>query len=166
MWQTPVLAHFHLFRVNENEAHLVGCAAHEQRSNDAVQPARLTRTSGACNEQVRCCCEVNEHCTTRNVFAHSNIEWMCCCFRLCRRNEVAQGNKLTRCVGNFNTNCRTPRNRSENTHVGCCHCIGNIAVEACNARNFYTWPKFQLVTRDRRANGHANELHVYAVRSK
>ena len=54
MWQAVVLAHLHLLRVDEDEPHLVGCAAHQDGGEDAVEAAALTRAGGTGDQQVRC----------------------------------------------------------------------------------------------------------------
>ena len=53
MRETLILTHFNLLRVNQNETHLVWCRPHEQRRNDAVDTARLTRPCCSCDQHVR-----------------------------------------------------------------------------------------------------------------
>ena len=50
MRELLVLAHFDLLRVDQDQPHLVGGGTHQQRGDDAVDPARLTGTSGACDQ--------------------------------------------------------------------------------------------------------------------
>ena len=59
--QPVVLAHLDPLRVDQDEPHLVGGAAHQDRGDDAVDAARLARPGGPGDEQVGHGGEVHEH---------------------------------------------------------------------------------------------------------
>ena len=82
MREACVLAHLYLLRVDQDEANLIGCGAHEHRGNDAVDCAGLTRAGGARDEHVWRGGNVEEHRTPSDVFTNSNIQWMHCRARL------------------------------------------------------------------------------------
>ena len=81
MRETLILTHFDLLRVNQNETHLVWCRPHEQRRNDAVDTARLTRPCCSCDQHVRGRRKVQKDCFACNVFSDRNFKWVCGLFR-------------------------------------------------------------------------------------
>ncbi len=74
MRQPVVLPHLDLLGVDENQSHLVGRGPHENRSENAVEPARLAGAGGARDQQVRRGREIQEHRTTGDVFADRDVE--------------------------------------------------------------------------------------------
>ena len=72
--QTVVLAHLDLLGVDEDQPHLVGRRAHQQRRDDAVDAARLARAGGPGDQQVRRGGQVEEHRLAGDVLADGDVE--------------------------------------------------------------------------------------------
>ena len=90
VWQPRVLRHFNLLWVNQNHLHLIRSRTHQHRRDDAVNRTRLTSTRGTSNQHVWSCRDIEKHCPTSNVFAHSDIKWMPGCTRFLRHHQVAK----------------------------------------------------------------------------
>ena len=118
MRQTGVLAHLHLLRVDEDEAHLIRRGAHQQRREDRVDATRLARAGGTGNQHVRRAREGQEHRPSRDVHADRDVERMGRGLRLGRDHEVTERDELTRFVRHLDADCRLARDRRENAHVG------------------------------------------------
>ena len=162
--QLVVLAHFDLLRVDEDEAHLVGCAAHEDRRQDAVEAAGLAGARGAGDQQVRRGGQVEEDRPAGDVFADRHIERVGGRLGLRRRHDVAQADELAGVVRHLDTDRRTPGDGGEDAHVGGGHRVRNVAVEAGDPGDLHARTELELVARDGGADGLAEELGLDAVR--
>ena len=128
--QPVVLAHLDLLRVDEDQPHLVGRAAHEERGEDAVDAARLAGAGGAGDQQVRRGGQVEEHRAAGDVLADGDVERMRRRLGLGRRHDVAEADELAGVVGHLDADRRAAGDRSEDAHVGGRHRVGDVAVEA------------------------------------
>ena len=72
VWNAVVNAQFQHFRVNHNEADLVGRGFEEHGHNHAVYADGFTRAGHACNQKMRHFCQVADNWRTRNIFTQSN----------------------------------------------------------------------------------------------
>jgi len=102
-----VLAHLDLLGVDEDEAHLLGRGAHEQRGEDAVDATGLAGAGGAGDEHVWSGGQVEEHGPTGDVFADGDIERVSSRLRLCRGHDVAEADQLASVVGHLHPDGRT-----------------------------------------------------------
>ncbi len=67
-------------------------------------------------------------------------------------------------VRDLDANRRATGNRGEDPHVGGCECIGDVAVQARDARHLHTGAKFEFVARDGRPNSLADQPRLDPVR--
>ena len=158
-----VLAHLDLLRVDQDEAHLVGGAAHQQRRDDAVEAARLAGAGGAGDQQVRRRGEVEEHGTAGDVLADRDIERIGRRLRLRRRQQVAERDELTLVVRHLDPDRRTPRDRGQDPDVGGRHRVGDVLLQGGDPSDLDARAELELVAGDRRADRHADQHRVDAV---
>ena len=89
-----VLAELDSFRVDEDEADLVGRRPHEDRGDDRVDAGRLAGPGGAGDEQVRHLGEVHHHRAAGDVPAEGDLERVGRAPGLERLEHAAEGDEL------------------------------------------------------------------------
>ncbi len=159
-----VLAHLDLLGVDQDQAHVVGRGAHQQRRDDAVDAARLTGARGAGDQQVRRGGEVEEHRFAGDVLTDRHLERVGRLDRFGRRQQVAECHELTLAVRDLDADRRAAGDRSEDAHVGGRHRVRDVLLQARDASDLDARAELELVPRDRRADGHPDERGLDTVR--
>ena len=161
--QPVVLAHLDLLGVDEDEAHLVGRGAHQQRRDDAVDAARLAGAGGAGDQQVGRRGEVEEHGLAGDVLADRHLQRAGGGLGLGRDQQVAEGDELAGVVGDLDADRRAAGDRGEDADVGGRHGVGDVALQAGDPGDLDAGAELELVAGDGGADGHADERRVDAV---
>ena len=69
-------------------------------------------------------------------------------------------------VRDFDADRRAPGDRGEDAHIGRCHRVGDVFVEARHAGDLDAGSELELVAGDGRADGHADEACLDTVRGQ
>ena len=143
-------------RVDEDEAHLLGSAAHQDRRDERVDAARLARRPSA--PAISTCGNVARFSITRapgDVAPSPTSSGCVACFASARREDVAERDELALLVRHLDADRAATGDRREDAHV-----VADAIAYAMS------WPRLghpvhlharcelELVARHRRADGH------------
>ena len=150
-------------RVDEDEAHLVGRVAHQQRRDERVDAARLAGARGAGDEHVRQLGDVEHDGTARDVAPEANLERGRRRLRFRRHEDVAERHELALPVRHLHADRGATGNRGEDANIGRRHRVRDVVGEPGHAVDLDAGCELELVAGHRRPDGHADELRVDAV---
>ena len=162
--ESGVLAHLDLLRVDQDQAHVVGRGAHQQRCDDAVDPARLAGAGCTGDEHVWRRREIKHHGLSGNVLTDGHFEGVCCGYCLGRDQKVTECNELALVIRHLHTDRRAPGDRRQDAHIGCCHRIRNVLLQTSEFRDFNAGAKFEFVPGNGGTDGHADQFGLDIVR--
>src|ERR1039458_7049997 len=112
-----VMAELYSFRVDEDEADLVGGGSHQDRGDHRVDARRLAGSGGPCDQQVWHLGEVHHHGAAGDVPAERDLERMCRSLGLDRLQHAAESDELPVTVGHLDTHRRPAWDRGEDPHI-------------------------------------------------
>ena len=83
-----------------------------------------------------------------------------------RDEQVAEGDELAGVVGHLDADRRAAGDRGQDAHVGGRHGVGDVALQAGDPGDLDAGAELELVAGDGRADGHADDRGVDAVRGQ
>jgi hypothetical protein len=154
-----VLTELDALRVDQDQADLVWCRAHQQRRDDAVDAARLARTGLARDEHVRERGEIGENRAARDIAAHRDVE------RVVRPlgvvgKDVAERHERPALVRHLDADGAAPGNGRKQADVVARHRVRDLLGETRHLVDLDARRELELVPGDGGADGSADEAGV------
>ena len=118
MREPVVLAELDPLGVDQDEPHVLGRRAHQNRRDDRVDARRLARAGGARDEEVRHLGDVHDDRPPGDVTTEADLERMAGPVRLVGGEDVAQRDELARRVRYLDADRRAPRYGRQDADVG------------------------------------------------
>ena len=163
MGKVVVRAELDALGIDEDEPHLVGRVAHQQRCDDRVDAARLPRAGRAGDQHVREHGEVEHHRLAGDVAPEADVQPGGAARRLGRGEHVAERDDHPLLVRDLDADRAAPRDRREDAHVERRQRVLDVVAEPGDAVHLHARPELELVSRDGRPDGRADEPGFHAV---